>query len=118
MPAFPLDVLARRSSSMAAADNRRAFDPEGGGLAISRPRSTLGMELWDVELVRIRKEDFAIFQAWVRDDLGEGSLPWTWSHPVSGADATWQFEPDAEPYRATFEGAGWINVSFRARVLA
>lgn len=96
----------------AALDTRAAFQPEIGQ-AILRPRMTGRLTAWAMTLVRMTAAEFALFEAFVHDDLRSGSLPFVFRVPgVGGPVARFQFATGGELYRRRYLPQGLVQVSF------
>lgn len=75
--------------------NVAAFAPDVGPPKIRR-RSTAASWLTSVAF-RMTTDELADFYAFYEDDLEDGSLPFTWDHPITKLEYSWMFDPKATP---------------------
>ena len=75
--------------------NVAAFSPDVGPPKI-RKRSTAASWLTSVAF-RMTTTQLAAFYAFYEDTLEDGSLPFTWAHPVTTLSYSWMFDPKATP---------------------
>lgn len=101
-------------STGAPVDQRAAFSPELGA-PITRPRTTAQVEAWNLAVIFKGYDDYAAFEAWFRDDLAQGSLPFVWRHPYRQDVVRFKFDPGS--YSPSFLGAGNVRVTFSALTL-
>lgn len=92
-------------------DGRVSFQPDVGP-AIMRRRITATIKMWAITLVPLTQDQFQLFEAFVRDDLSGGVLPFVFRAPGSGAVARFQFMASGDPYTHRRATAGREIVSF------
>lgn len=101
-------------STGAPVDQRAAFSPELGA-PITRPRTTVRVEAWNLAVHFRDYSKYTEFEAWFRDDLAQGSLPFVWRHPIREDIVRFKFDPGT--YAPAFLGAGNVRVGFSALTL-
>jgi len=110
-------IKASPQSSGGPVDARRSFVPEIGE-EIARPGTTARVERWSIVTHPLSAAHLATFETWFDADLAQGSLVFSWLHPVSGALRRFQFaSAGQEPYRITRVGKRWVTLAFTALIL-
>lgn len=97
MPVWPttLPQCPLRSKTRSPKSNVIAFGTEVGPGKLRR-RSTARGQLMSMKF-RITTAQVAIFENFFQDSLSDGALSYTWPDPVTGASASWRFDPSG-PY--------------------
>jgi len=113
---WPLDAYLRplQSSTGGPVSNRYEF-PTDAGNPIVRRRTTARLEQWSLEFSFPDAATMGVFEAWVRNDLLDGTLPYIWRHPRTHLIARWQMTET--PYTETSAGGTNIRVAFAALML-
>jgi len=106
LPCFPL----QGSWSETGQRNVATFTPEVGAPKYRR-RSTASGSVASASF-HFNKDQLADFLAFFGDDLKDGSLPFSWTHPITDTLYTWCFENEpqvAQQTRASYT----VNVQLR-----
>jgi len=75
--------------------NVASFTPETGPPKMKR-RSTA--KTWSCSLTyRMTTTQLVSFKAFYESTLEDGSLPFTWNHPVDKTSYSWNFDPATQP---------------------
>lgn len=113
--AWPLTqpFYAEQSSTSEDVDARSSFQPEFGP-PITRLRANTYMETWSLNFMFETRDIRATFDAWYKDDLKQGSLPYIWRHPDTGVVSRWKMLGSRSK---SYRGAEWAQVSFDALLL-
>ena len=107
LPDFPTTEL-----TITPQRNVVSFEPEVGP-SIDRRRGTAAGKIYSVRLPPITKTQFAAFQEFFEDTLGDGVLPFDHVDPITGTEYEWKF--NGEPYSARPLSGGddaLVEVSF------
>lgn len=104
-------------------DNRLSFDTEDKMPPIERPLSSWTPDVYSVELVPISEAQFAVFEAWFKNDLRFGVYPFKWAHPVTRVLSPWKFVKADPAYtvrksRRTPRGSGIRGISISFTVMS
>lgn len=94
-------------------DVRASFQPEIGP-PIERPRTTAEIEIWNMPLPPMTGAQYATFEAFWRDTLAMGTLPFVWKHPVTGAVGRWKIMAGQPAYAVDVLAPDLISVRFQA----
>ncbi len=86
-------------------DNRGSFQPEIGE-PVERPRTTANPELFEVAFEDLSVTDFAVFKAFFRDDLANGSNRFIWRDPLTDDPAWFRIVKNNPPYQMTAASGG------------
>lgn len=82
-------------------DTRLSFETDSRLPPIERPAASWAPEVYVVDLVSLTITQFQVFQAWYRNTLAYGSLPFKLDHPITRARMAWKIVKDDPPYRVT-----------------
>lgn len=108
------DVSPNLQSTGGPVDQTVSFQPDVG-VPITRPRVTGTVETWSVPVTFYSRAQFAEFEAWFRDDLKQGVLPFVWRHPASDAVRKVRIIPAT--YQSSYPGGEWVQVSMSLMIL-
>ena len=108
------DVSPNLSSTGGPVDQSVSFNPDLG-VPISRPRTTAVIENWSTPVTFLTRDQFAEFEAWFRDDLKQGILPFVWRHPSNDAVRSMRIIPAT--YQSSYSGGEWVQVSLNVMIL-
>ena len=98
--------------SEAPQPNRAQFQPEVGP-PIRRRRGTARSYLVQA-VFNMTDAQVATFWSFWQSDLKDGTLVFTWTHPVTGASARWSFETEPTASRVGYD---WSRLSCQLRRL-
>jgi hypothetical protein len=115
MPTWPATLPAAPATSgwqETPEDNVARFQPDVGPPKLRRRYTGSGSKVSARFLMTT--DQCADLDDFFRGDLADGSLPFTWAHPVTGASLTWVFEGPPS-YEAS--DYGLFNVSVQLRRL-
>lgn len=109
-PSWPatLPQTPRRSTwAGGPMDFRRKFVPDRGDAIVRRATTAEVMSYQGVVFPNLKSAQLATFEAFYRDDLKGGTIPYLWNDPVTGTSWLWRIDGDgALAYRVTSKGAG------------
>ncbi len=93
-------------------DNAASFQPDIGP-SIDRQRTTIAPEIIDCTLKPMEPAEYAIFRAWVKDDLKNGVLAFDWIHPITKAATEFRMVRQNPLFSWSVIGGELISISFR-----
>ncbi len=99
---------ALRGKAGAPQPNVISFGTEVGPGKVRR-RSTARVKRMPIPFLLTRGQ-VALFEAFFEDDLEDGSLPFAMPDPITGASASWRFEPEG-PYSLDERPSGKWSLS-------
>lgn len=119
MALAPWPVAMRASGSAAVSggpqNNVVSFDPDVGP-SIVRRRATSFMRTYKIDFVALTLAEYTAFVEFFHDTLRDGTLPFAWSNPLTGAASKAQFVLSASPaYTEARLTKDLFNLSFEVR---